>query len=209
MHKLAKYCLLLGSQARRLRFKIAKAALIAIVVYTGASVPSMAMALDSIAGVRFLDRLTATGSLEQLRPDYQPPEYGPELPPTLSETLTAVCAQRGYGEDCAKILLGMAWKESNLIGSAVGDYGAARGYFQIHYRLHRVPLACAQDLRCSADWTIDYMESNGYPRYRHWAVQCHNGCGVRNGYAYSVFRHGERLWPRAQGARSGSQLARR
>lgn len=206
MHKLAKIYLRIANQGQGLSLKFIKGALVAVIVYTGASVPTVAMAFDSVSGIRLLERLTGVGSLAELRGE-QPPPYGPQLPPTLSETLTEICQERGYGEDCAKILLGMAWKESNLKGSAIGDYGAARGYFQIHYRLHNVPLSCAQDLRCSANWTIDYLEYNGYPRYRHWAVQCHNGCGINNGYAYSVFRHGERLWPKAQDSRSGNQLA--
>lgn len=114
--------------------------------------------------------------------------------PSEQEVLTWACRKRGYGEDCAKALLGMMWKESLNDSTAVGDRGRARGYFQIHYRLHGVTIDCAEDLACSANWTLDYMERNGYPRYAYYAVQCHNGCNAGNGYAASVLRHGNRLW---------------
>lgn len=114
--------------------------------------------------------------------------------PSEQEVLEQVCRKRGYGEDCARALLGMMWKESLNDNTAVGDRGKARGYFQIHHRLHGVAIDCAEDLACSADWTLDYMERNGYPRYAYYAVQCHNGCNAGNGYAASVLRHGNRLW---------------
>jgi hypothetical protein len=122
------------------------------------------------------------------------PVAGPKEPPTVDEILLDVCADRGYGEECAKTLLGMLWKESLNNAKAIGDGGRARGYFQIHYRLHKISVECAEDLRCSADWTISYLERNGYPRYVTYAVQCHNGCNARNGYAASALRHGNRLW---------------
>jgi hypothetical protein len=118
-------------------------------------------------------------------------EKKPEL---VQDVLTEVCEARGYGEECAKHLLGMLWKESNNIATAIGDKGKARGYFQIWYKLHKITIECAEDLRCSANWTIDYLESNHYPKYVSYAVQCHNGCNIDNGYAASALRHGRRLW---------------
>lgn len=123
-----------------------------------------------------------------------PEQPVPVEPPSIQDRLLAVCQDRGYGEDCARTLLGMAWKESQFVPTAVGDNGRARGWFQIHYRLHKISLDCAQDLVCSANWTISYMERNGYPKYPKYAVQCHNGCGIANGYAASALRHGQRLW---------------
>lgn len=113
------------------------------------------------------------------------------------EILLEVCEARGYGESCAKALLGMMWKESNNHAQAIGDNGKARGYFQIHYKMHKVDVACAEDLRCSAEWSLDYLESNSYPKHVAYAVQCHNGCNAGNGYAASALRHGERLWNQA------------
>jgi hypothetical protein len=126
-------------------------------------------------------------------PDLEAPVV-PEKVLTTQEVLLEVCKERGYGEDCAKHLLGMLWKESNNIGKAIGDRGKARGYFQIHYKMHKISLECAEDLRCSADWTISYLERNSYPKYVNYAVQCHNGCNIDNGYAASALRHGRRLW---------------
>jgi hypothetical protein len=116
------------------------------------------------------------------------------VPPTAQKILLDVCQNHGYGEGCGKALLGMMWKESNNIATAVGDHGLALGYFQIHYRMHKVTRACATDLGCSAEWTIKYMERNGYPKNVAYAVQCHNSCGFKNGYAASALRHGDRLW---------------
>lgn len=113
---------------------------------------------------------------------------------SVQETLLRLCERRGYDASCAKALLGMMWKESLYDGTAIGDRGKARGYFQIHYRLHDVSVECAENLVCSADWTLDYLEQNGYPRWRIYAIQCHNGCNAGNGYAASVLRHGERMW---------------
>jgi hypothetical protein len=118
--------------------------------------------------------------------------------PSVQDILSSVCASRGYGDACAKTLLGMAWKESNFKAEAKGDFyrgvPAARGWFQIHYKLHKIVLECAEDLTCSANWTLDYMEKHSYPRYVSYAVQCHNSCNAANGYAASALRHGNRLW---------------
>lgn len=122
---------------------------------------------------------------------------GPETTTTFltaQGVLLDVCEARGYGEDCAKTLLGMMWKESLNTATAVGDGGRARGYFQIHYRLHNIPVSCAEDLQCSAEWSLDYLEYNGYPYNVYHAVQCHNSCYNGNGYAASALRWGNRLW---------------
>lgn len=113
---------------------------------------------------------------------------------SVQETLLRLCERRGYDESCAKALLGMMWKESLYDATAIGDRGKARGYFQIHYRLHDISIGCAEDLVCSTGWTLDYLEQNGYPRWRTYAIQCHNGCNARNGYAASALRHGNRMW---------------
>ncbi len=130
----------------------------------------------------------AYGAFTVIQPQIVP------TPPTAQSILLDVCAARGYGEDCAKTLLSIMWKESQNNGKAVGDNGLAHGWFQIHYRMHKISLACAEDLRCSATWTLGYMERHGYPKYPAHAIQCHNGCGVNNGYAASVKRNAERLW---------------
>lgn len=114
--------------------------------------------------------------------------------PTVQEVLLNVCEENGYGQPCAQTLLGMLMNESSNISTAIGDRGKARGYFQIHYKLHKISTECAEDLVCSADWTIHYMEAHSYPRYVSYAVQCHNSCNVNNGYAAKALRNGKFYW---------------
>ncbi|MCE9585787.1 hypothetical protein K8R04_00520 [Candidatus Uhrbacteria bacterium] len=118
----------------------------------------------------------------------------PAIQPTVQEVLLSVCKENGYGEDCAKTLLGMLWNESSNRSTVIGDNGAARGYFQIHYKLHKISIACAEDLVCSANWSINYLERNSYPKYVSYAVQCHNSCNVNNGYAAKAFRNAKLMW---------------
>jgi hypothetical protein len=146
-----------------------------------------------------------------MEPEDEGVPHGPQRPPTMQEVLLDTCAAHGYGEDCAKILLGMASVETDFKGTAIGDRGRARGWFQIWPKLHdrslrRVmelrhpeivdPVACAEDLACAADWTIVYLESNGYPKHVTYAVQCHNGCNIDNGYARKVLRRAAYHWDR-------------
>lgn len=136
-----------------------------------------------------------TAAVEQTETGAEVVEIAVEaVEPTVQDVLLDVCEIRGYGQECAQTLLGMVWTESNNISTAVGDNGRARGYFQIWYQLHAIPIACAEDLVCSADWTITYLERNSYPTYVSYAVQCHNSCNAGNGYDAKVARHGARLW---------------
>lgn len=128
---------------------------------------------------------------------------------TVQGVLLDVCETRGYGDDCARTLLGMMWKESLNTATAIGDGGRARGYFQIHYRLHDIPVSCAEDLRCSAEWSLDYLEYNGYPYNVYHAVQCHNSCYAGNGYAASALRWGNRLWDEPMFPNEGKLAAAR
>ena len=118
----------------------------------------------------------------------------PQPNPTVQDVLLNVCKANGYGEDCGKTLLGMLWNESQNVSTAVGDHGKARGYFQIWTGLHNIPVSCAEDLACSATWTLHHMEQHGYPTHVSYAVQCHNGCGFENGYAAKALKNGKRLW---------------
>lgn len=113
---------------------------------------------------------------------------------TVQSVLVRVCEAKGYDEKCAKTLLGILWKESQNDAKAIGDNGRARGYFQIHYKMHGVTVTCAEDLECSANWTLNYLESNGYPANVMYAIQCHNGCNSNNGYAASTRRWSNLLW---------------
>ena len=141
--------------------------------------------------------LVSQGIISQqipLSPAPQVTVTAPAPQPTVQEVLLSVCESRGYGEDCAKHLLGMVWNESSNVSTAVGDAGKARGYFQIWTKLHKIPVTCAEDLVCSSNWTINYLERNSYPKYVSYAIQCHNSCNFPNGYAAKALRNGERLW---------------
>ncbi|MBI5654274.1 hypothetical protein HZC53_01270 [Candidatus Uhrbacteria bacterium] len=141
--------------------------------------------------------VTQTETVEspvELIPTKTDAETVPEIKPTVQDVLLKVCEAKGYGQDCAKTLLGMLWNESSNRSTVIGDNGKARGYFQIHYKLHKISIACAEDLVCSANWTIDYLERNSYPRYVSYAVQCHNSCNVNNGYAAKALRNGNNFW---------------
>ena len=131
-----------------------------------------------------------TIALEQ-QIEFYPTEFGV---PTVQHALRNVCQSRGYGQTCAKDLFGMLWVESNNVSTAIGDQGRARGYFQIHYRLHHISTGCAEDIVCSANWTIDYLEQNNYPEQRDHAIQCHNGCYANNGYVAKTKRATANLW---------------
>ncbi len=120
------------------------------------------------------------------------PEIEPA--PTVQDVLLDVCTTRGYGEACAKHLLGMLWNESTNVYNAVGDRGKASGYFQIWTKLHKITVACAEDLVCSANWTLNYLERNKYKKYPTYAIQCHNGCNINNGYAAKALRNGNKFW---------------
>lgn len=120
-----------------------------------------------------------------------------DVPPsekTIQDVLLQVCQSRGYDEACARTMFGILWKESRGVAKAIGDQGRSRGYFQIRYKLHKISLDCAYDLRCSAEWTLTHLESRGYPKFERYAIQCHNGCNVRNGYAASTVRLSAKLW---------------
>lgn len=162
----------------------------------------------AVRPARAEDTVADLGPLSALHPDVQvmntlaaapapAPATGPAQPPTVREVLLGICQEHGYGLECAKTLYGMMWRESQMDGQAVGDGGRARGYFQIHYRLHHITTACAEDVYCSAEWTLGYMEDNGYPKYANHAIQCHNGCGVKNGYVAFVKAAGQRKWAEA------------
>lgn len=87
----------------------------------------------------------------------------------------SVCKQHGFTDTyCPSILYGMAMVESRMSADAIGDGGMSQGWFQIHLGFHKsVPVACAKDLRCAADWTLSRMVRLGFPK--NSAIQRHNG----------------------------------
>lgn len=156
--------------------------------------PNLALAFDTV--------MDAGAQNSQVQADTVPVDINADpqpatVPPTIQDVLTEVCANDPLitnAETCAKHLFGMVWKESRGLATAIGDNGKARGYFQIHYKLHHVSLSCAEDLACSAKWTLKNLERHNYPKYYSYAIQCHNGCDIDNGYAASVLYQSKRLW---------------
>lgn len=140
-----------------------------------------------------IDRMVIAQTVTDLTPAPTAPET-PAVQPTVQDVLLNVCASNGYGEECAKTLLGIMWNESSNRSTIIGDHGKARGYFQIHYKLHNISIECAEDLVCSANWTLNYLEAHSYPRYVSFAIQCHNSCNVNNGYAAKAIRNGQTFW---------------
>lgn len=163
------------------------AILILVLTFTNSQVPSAKAAEPAVqANLPLFAQLEAELATELVAI--------PAPQPTVQEVLLAVCTENGYGEACAKTLLGMLWNESSNRSTIIGDNGKARGYFQIHYKLHKISIECAEDLVCSANWTIKYMEAHSYPKHVSYAIQCHNSCNVNNGYAAKAVRHGNYFW---------------
>ena len=172
----------------------ALAVLMLAIAFTQPNIPTAKAAdLFEMAGQTASVQTAATDDATQTS---DAPEIAKEqaAQPTVQEVLLSVCETKGYSEDCARTLLGMLWNESSNRSDVIGDNGKARGYFQIHYRLHNISIACAEDLVCSANWTLDYLEKNSYPRNVSYAVQCHNSCNVGNGYAAKALRNGRIFW---------------
>jgi hypothetical protein len=122
----------------------------------------------------------------------------PESPVTVQEKLLEVCEANESitdAEKCAKHLLGMVMTESNAKANAIGDKGYARGWFQINsYYNPEVDKACAEDLECSANWTLNRLLKKGYLKYANWAIWCHNGCGIAKYYVPKVMKMAAIHW---------------
>lgn len=124
----------------------------------------------------------------------------PEAPSTVQDVLLGVCQgdqqiPDELTEKCAKDLFGILMQESKGKANAVGDHGLAHGWFQInHYFNPDVSIGCAEDLQCSAQWTLDHLEKKGYPRYAYSAIWCHNGCGINPDYVPAVRYKSAKYW---------------
>lgn len=143
----------------------------------------------------------AAEAAESAEPDSiqtAPVAVEPEKPLTVQEKLLEVCEANERiidAEKCAKHLLGMVMTESNAKANAVGDKGYARGWFQINsYYNPEVDRACAEDLECSANWTLDRLLKKGYLKYSNWAIWCHNGCGIAKYYVPKVMKMAAIHW---------------
>ncbi len=125
----------------------------------------------------------------------------PETLSTVQDTLLKVCMDHGYDEECAKHLFGILMQESMGKATAKGDYDAtskiywARGWFQINrYYNPDVSIKCAEDITCSAEWTLAHLEKKGYPQNVNRAIWCHNGCGINKAYVPAVKKKTSLYW---------------
>ena len=124
-----------------------------------------------------------------------------EDPLTVQDILLEICEANEKitdPETCAKHLLGMVMTESEARATAIGDSGYARGWFQINRWYNPdVDVACAEDLECSANWTLDRLLKKGYGKsvgWSKWAIWCHNGCGIAQYYVPKVMRKASYHW---------------
>lgn len=124
----------------------------------------------------------------------------PEAPSTVQDVLLQVCQEHqeipeNLDEKCAKDLFGILMQESKGKADAVGDHGMARGWFQINRWYNKdVSIECAEDLHCSADWTLNHLVKNQYLKYSNWAIWCHNGCGISKTYVPAVHYKADKFW---------------
>lgn len=166
---------------------------LAILLLTHSAQPLQAQAqVQDEAGV-------AAEAAESAEPDSTQPENVTEkAPQTVQEKLLEVCdanEQITDVETCAKHLLGIVMTESDAKATAIGDKGYARGWFQINrYYNPDVDTACAEDLECSANWTLERMIKKGYLKHPNWAIWCHNGCGIAQYYVPKVHRKAAYHW---------------
>jgi len=162
---------------------------LAIILLTHSAQPLQAQAM--VLGDLSLAALAA----DSAEPDSTQPELAPT---TVQDMLLKVCVENELIKDterCAKHLLGMVMQESVAKADAVGDHGYAHGWFQINsYYNPEVSLECAEDLECSANWTLDRLIKKGYLKYANWAIWCHNGCGISKTYVPNVLRKGNANW---------------
>lgn len=120
----------------------------------------------------------------------------PEKPvETVQSVLLQICQNHGYDETCAKHLLGMVMVESKGVATALGDHGHAHGWFQINNTYNpKVSIGCAQDLTCSAEWTLTRLETKHYSKDFYSAIWSHNGYGINKSYVPKVLSLGKTQW---------------
>lgn len=95
---------------------------------------------------------------------------------SLSSAIKNACAGKKFGEWCIKDLMGIAWAETRLDCSRVGDNGKSFGCFQIHLGYHKeITPDQAKDVNFSVNWTLNRLVANGYPEFRSYAIRRHNG----------------------------------
>ena len=99
-----------------------------------------------------------------------------EKAPSFQAIAKKLCNEKSLGDYCWKDLMAICRVEG-CRADAIGDQSRSYGFFQIQIRLHNIDETCAQDFACSASWTLAHLERQGYPTYRTYAIQKHNGGG--------------------------------
>lgn len=95
----------------------------------------------------------------------------------IEEAAKKVCAEKSFGEQCVKDLLGISYAEHKDFNcSRKGDGGKSRGCFQIYKTAHpEITDEQANNIELSARWTLNRMIHYNYPEYRSQAIRRHNG----------------------------------
>ena len=109
------------------------------------------------------------------------------IPLGMAAAVSRVCKEKELDYRwCRNDLLAIAFVESRFNCKVIGKF-KEKGCFQI-MPYHNWK---AGDFENDAKWTLDRLIRYGYPKFRTRALQCHNGCGVKNGYAQKIKRYSD------------------
>jgi hypothetical protein len=109
---------------------------------------------------------------------------------SIEETIQKISKEYNFNW---KILYAICLKESNCNPEAIGDEGRALGYYQIHYKMHKVSEKEAKDLQFATEWTLKRLL-----KYAHLGeyemIRSHNGLvSWNNYYVDDVYKIMEKL----------------
>lgn len=137
------------------------------------TLPAQAVGVQEAPEEPDLSGIAYITKTEETSAKAQPVAPKTKVDDSLVSIFSKVCDGKDY---CVKDLYAMAMKETRLNPLAVGDGGKSYGLFQIHRGYHPdITVAQAQDPLWAATWTLNRLESKGYPLYRSSAIMAHNG----------------------------------
>jgi hypothetical protein len=97
------------------------------------------------------------------------------------------CKRNNLGDYCVKDLMAITKLESSMMKEPRGDGGHSYGPTHIHLPSHpEITKEQAMNIQFALNKTLEWMIDKGYPVYRTYAIQCHNGCTKNNGYAQRI-----------------------
>lgn len=109
---------------------------------------------------------------------------------SIEETIQKIAKEYNFNW---KILYAICLKESNCNSEAIGDEGKALGYYQIHYRMHKVSEKEAKDLQFSTEWTLKRLLKHSHLG-EYEMIRSHNGLvSWNNYYVEDVYKIMEKL----------------